>query len=288
MDPGKYDSARFMYVFNSTHTSTQQPILYFSRYNPPSSPITALEEAQQSFVSLESTKDALINSYLNGPRTLSDNRLSYLILSNPSQNLPPSPPQTPSEELASEIHFPSDLHALIDDPREFNFFICAVHFLGDGMALHTFANDLFTLLAGEDSNASGCLSTEALRTLLENEWRQHWDTQLCQPSADPDILPVSLEARLPRPLSKFQRIAHMVEFRCAQERLIGGHAFPKASTSPERERHTIVSTVSFDKDVSKMILGKCKTEGVSIAHVMFAMCNVVWARIGEGRPELPM
>ncbi|KIJ38449.1 hypothetical protein M422DRAFT_176589, partial [Sphaerobolus stellatus SS14] len=36
------------------------------------------------------------------------------------------------------------------------------------------------------------------------------------------------------------------------------------------------------------ILSKCKAEGVSIAHVLFAACNVAWIRIGKVSPELPM
>jgi hypothetical protein len=74
----------------------------------------------------------LIDSYLNGPRTLSDDRLSYLIL---------------SQTEASDTELPR--HELL---------ICATHFLGDGMALHQFANDFFSLLGSAKTDSE--LETE--------------------------------------------------------------------------------------------------------------------------------
>jgi hypothetical protein len=50
---------------------------------------------------------------------------------------------------------------------EYELFICAAHFIGDGMALHQFANDFFGLLDGASSQ-------EALDQLVSNEWKQHW------------------------------------------------------------------------------------------------------------------
>ncbi len=64
----------------------------------------------------------LIDSYLNGERTLSNNRLSYLVLS--------SRPASGSAE------------------QTFDLLICATHYVGDGMALHTFANQFLGLLGG--------------------------------------------------------------------------------------------------------------------------------------------
>jgi len=57
---------------------------------------------------------------LNGPRTLSDNRLSYLII---SQN--------------------------VSSPSDFDLLLCTTHFIGDGMSLHQFANDFLHLLAND-------------------------------------------------------------------------------------------------------------------------------------------
>lgn len=68
----------------------------------------------------------MIDSYLNGPRTLSNNRLSYLILSEGEKS---------DGSLAN-----------------YELMVCAAHFLGDGMALHQFANDFLNLLGSEKTD----------------------------------------------------------------------------------------------------------------------------------------
>ena len=83
--------------------------------------------------------EELLESYLNGPRTLSNERLSYLIVSQKK------------DEQGSE--------------RNIDFLICATHFLGDGMALHQFANDFFSLLGGE-------LDEAGLLKKLDLEWNE--------------------------------------------------------------------------------------------------------------------
>lgn len=105
---------------------------------------------------------------------MSSNRLSYLILSEPvsSPELMLTPPRTPSPTM-SEPREP-EVEATIDDglqetehSRQYELLICAMHFLGDGMALHAFANDFFGLLGGEQSEAD-------LQQLLQDEWRTRW------------------------------------------------------------------------------------------------------------------
>jgi hypothetical protein len=76
---------------------------------------------------------------LNGPRTLSSERLSYLVVSN------------------------SELQASPGADQNADFMICATHFLGDGMALHQFANDFFTLLGS-------ALDQVGLASVLAAEW----------------------------------------------------------------------------------------------------------------------
>ena len=88
----------------------------------------------------------LIDTYLNGPRTLSNERLSYLVVS--------------SEDKSQ------------DAERNYDFLICATHFLGDGMALHSFANDFFGLLGGT-------LDDKSLEEKLSTEWSER-----CLPSKD--------------------------------------------------------------------------------------------------------
>ena len=56
--------------------------------------------------------------------------------------------------------------ALPQDPQH-EILICAMHFLGDGMALHNFANEFFGLLGGDKDDCS-------LRALLDEEWNLRW------------------------------------------------------------------------------------------------------------------
>ena len=116
----------------------------------------------------------LMESFMNGPRTLSNERLSRIIISEPitSPELMPTPPRTPSPSL-SEPREPEleashdDGHQEAERTRQYELLICAMHFIGDGMALHTFANEFFGLLGGEQSD-------EDLREMLEEEWRSRW------------------------------------------------------------------------------------------------------------------
>ena len=176
MEAWEYDSARFVYA-------------------PPRSVAEALAQADNSLEFKCENKDVLINSYLNGPRTLSNERLSYLIVGNvPAERttVPPSPAATPLPSQERDEAFPS---VPADDVQEFDLLICATHFLGDGMALHTFANELFRLIAGKDKD--GCVrTTEAMEELLEQEWQTRWGAGK-QEKRSSDVLPSSLEGALP-------------------------------------------------------------------------------------------
>ncbi|KAF8735009.1 hypothetical protein AX14_002919 [Amanita brunnescens Koide BX004] len=188
----------------------------------------------------------LVDSYLNGPRTLSNERLSYLIV-----NLPNSQP-TGSDEV------------------DCDFLICATHFLGDGMALHQFANDFFSLLGGD-------WTTSDLSKILDDE--------ICNRRAAMKYLPKALEDRLPPTQDgHFQRAAKLVDYHRSQEKNIGGQAFPRQSGSP---RKTVVHNEAFDAQRTKAILKKCKAQGVSVSSALFAACNLAWARTSSQSPELP-
>jgi hypothetical protein len=109
----------------------------------------------------------LLEWYLNGPRTLSNERLSYLVVSRtpPPDDQLPTPPSTPLNSGDPPAGLTDDLTG--DRVVDFEIFICAAHFIGDGMALHQFANDFFGLLG----NAS---SVEEMEQLVADEWRQRW------------------------------------------------------------------------------------------------------------------
>ncbi|KAG6814136.1 hypothetical protein H0H92_002131 [Tricholoma furcatifolium] len=217
-------------------------------YAPPHSSENALDDAGNNMEYRVQTKDELIDSYLNGPRTLSNDRISYLMVS-----------------------FPENPHVGTDNVR-CEFLICAAHFLGDGMALHQFANEFFGLL--------GSLSMVQLSALLSTEWQDR-----CGKSTGllPD-LPSALESRLPEVRGKFAQAAARIDFEKDQQKLIGGQTFQRAASGPRR---TVVPTVSYDEDRTKGILKKCKSHGVSISSALFSICNIAWAKTREENPHLP-
>ncbi|KZT30818.1 hypothetical protein NEOLEDRAFT_1144356 [Neolentinus lepideus HHB14362 ss-1] len=247
MQEGVYDDIRFVYT-------------------PPTSVEDAILDASENLEYRTQSKDELISSYLNGPRTLSNERLSYLILSQPSSQLIPSPPVTPTLSSSSEDSQKESPSSEYEGT--YDLLICAAHFLGDGMALHQFAHDFFTLLGSEKPQTE-------LVAQLQCEWES------CRSE---NVLPPCLEDNLPVRGSKFRRAAVKVEFQKSQDRLIGGQTLSRVAG---RDRHTMVPTVSFDEERTKRMLKKCKENGVSISAALFALCNVVWARMASKR-ELPM
>lgn len=142
------------------------------------------------------------------------------------------------------------------------------------MALHQFAHEFFSLLGSPNS-------VQELEEILNQEWIERWGPQ----AVASDVLPCSIEASMPQFTGRFRRAVAAVDFKSSQNKLIGGHAFPRVSA---KERRTIVPTVSFDEDRTKAMLKTCKAHGVSISVALFALCNVVWARMHPDGGELPM
>lgn len=72
----------------------------------------------------------LIFNYMNGPRTLSNDHLSYLVISS----------SAPSSETISS------------DGVEYDLMMCAPHYTGDGTALHQSTHDLLCILTSTQTN----------------------------------------------------------------------------------------------------------------------------------------
>jgi len=245
-------------------------------FHPPASPEDAVTEAESQLEYRHQSKDDLIDSYLNGPRTLSNERLSYLIVSlTPAQDAQlPTPPSTPQTSAG----VPAELPEHLGGDRAFNYelLICAAHFIGDGMALHQFANDFFGLLGSARSQ-------EELDQLVADEWKQCWSQTL---PSDTPALPPSSDENLGTEQNRFRRAAQSIDFQNDMERQIGGQVFPRKK---DPVRHTVVPTTSFDGDLTKAMLKRCKAQGVSISSTMFAICNLAWARMSpREKQELPM
>jgi len=92
-----------------------------------------------------------------------------------------------------------------------------------------------------------------------------------------DRLPVNAASRLGRAIAR-------TDFDLSQQKFIGGHVFPLQSRGA---RHTIVPTISFDREKTKVMLKNCKSRGVSISSALFAICNIAWARTRPDGWELP-
>ncbi|QRV78000.1 hypothetical protein RhiJN_06015 [Ceratobasidium sp. AG-Ba] len=196
----------------------------------------AINDAQHQMDVRTSTKDDLLDSYLNGPRLLSSDRTSYLIIA----------------------HDPAS-------PDEHHFFLCAMHCIGDGMALHTCANEMLSFLGGK---------TDLEATLTETLGKNIQ-------------VPRSMEGSLPKFEGRWKESAAQIDEELLAKKQIGGQAFARVK-NPIRK--TVVPTVSFDEARTKKILSKCKTNGVSVSNAIFALCNIAWARMvqkKEGGAELP-
>lgn len=191
MEAWDYDSARFVYT-------------------APRSVNEALANADNALIFREASKDVLIDNYLNGERTLSNERLSCLFVGC-TRDLP-TPALTPELEKSENETRESE-----DEECQFDILMCTTHFLGDGMALHTFANELFTLLGGASSEGA-VRSTEEIETLLEAEWEKRWGTK--EASSSSAVLPPSVEEALPPVNSRLRRTAAKIDHQNSQKKLI--------------------------------------------------------------------
>lgn len=197
----------------------------------PSSYSAALRSADERYDYLdeEEASTDIIGTYLNGPRSLSSDRLAMLVVAHKGGN-------------------------------SYEVMLCATHYLGDGMALHTFMNEFYTSL-GDATNTIESLSR-----------------QIDQKITEITGIPPPLEDRMPvvGNGSRLAKAIGAVDNKRNDAKLIGGQAFPGNKT--KLDRHTVVPTFAYSTAETKKILGACKVNGATIAHAMFALCNVAWAR----------
>lgn len=77
-----------------------------------------------------------------------------------------TPPRTPSSSTEDLPPIAPQDEASVPE-AQCDILICAMHFIGDGMALHTFANDFFGLLGSDRSDAD-------LNAMLQEDWEMRW------------------------------------------------------------------------------------------------------------------
>ncbi|KZW03307.1 hypothetical protein EXIGLDRAFT_712338 [Exidia glandulosa HHB12029] len=264
IDPRSYDDVRFV-------------------YSPPKSAAAAIASARDNMEFRVQSKDDLVNTYLNGPRTLSNDRLSYVVVATP-HDTPDFPYAAPNNSFAPSLAnltllppMPS-LQNTVDGPgQEFHFLLAAPHCLGDGMALYRMSDEFFEMLASDKTDAQ-------LKELVHLEWERA--VAGAEEATCP--IPEPLEARMPEPSSRLASAFEKVDYVRSQDRLIGGHSFPRPK-SKLGPRHIVFPTYAFSAEKSKKVIKTCKAHGVSFSHALFALCNLAWARIKRGENvEQPM
>ncbi|KAF8480627.1 hypothetical protein JB92DRAFT_3040573 [Gautieria morchelliformis] len=204
-------------------------------FTPPADAQDALASADRTLHYRASTKHELISDYMNGPRTLSNDSLSYLVVS-----------QMPSQ----------------GDSDEFDLFMCAPHFIGDGTSLHQSTHDLIVLLASQKSDAQLLHDLEAQLERKQSSWLS--------------VLPPSLESRLRMPSSPLLLATHKIAFLLNQQHELGGHIFPRTQHAPRRTR---LVEHAFTKAETQAILAVCKRNGASVNNALFALSAIAWTRM---------
>ncbi|GFZ52190.1 hypothetical protein JCM24511_09963 [Saitozyma sp. JCM 24511] len=98
-------------------------------YPHPASAVDALNDARGALSYNSLTKDELFENHLNGPRLLSETRLSHLAISTTTSSTTESSPPS----------------------HTFSLFLTIPHFAGDGMTLHALTHELVLLLSANES-----------------------------------------------------------------------------------------------------------------------------------------
>ncbi|TFK56650.1 hypothetical protein OE88DRAFT_1730120 [Heliocybe sulcata] len=240
-------------------------------YDAPKSPDEVLLDANTALDYCALTKEDLADRYVNGPRTLSDSRLSYLTISQPRVG-PSSLPTPPLSPACYSTPSYEDLPT--EELYDYTIFMCAAHFIGDGMSLLDLCKTLFDILGSDKTTCQ-----------LEGQLRDEWHVKFVETTSLSHVLPVAAEGRLPTLQGKFRRAAAKVDFWRDQQKNIGGQAFPRWQS---RTRQIGIRSVSFDVEKTAKILKKCKKERMSVSLVVFALCNMAWARSQPDNKHLPM
>ncbi|KAG5645158.1 hypothetical protein DXG03_006782 [Asterophora parasitica] len=250
------------------------------RFTPPLTSHDALAEAQGALYFRDQSKEELIDTYMNGPRTLSTERMSYLVVSSPSFSptstiLTPQAGGTQQEQEADKSY------------QTYHLFMVAPHFTGDGTSLHQATHDLLALLASPSSE------DEIIAELDLADWAARlpasWESRCTQydnsHDADPNTNTTSntntntgadddKDKGVPR--GRFVRVAARVHAVCAKAREVGGHAFARlptpasSSSKPTQTHRTILLERVYTPSETRAVLAHCRAHGVTVNHALEA------------------
>jgi hypothetical protein len=156
---------------------------------------------------VKSDKDELLNRYLNGKRILGSDHLSHLFFSS---RFSKTSLTASLEHLRANLE--EDSIRDTEEPTKYDILIATTHYIGDGMALHNFATEFFTLLSSQVGPAQ-----LSLDVLLKAEWNKR-----CHSTAfkSKQALPLNLELRLPTAGGPCKRAIAKAEFHNHQRKLI--------------------------------------------------------------------
>ncbi|KAG5652510.1 hypothetical protein H0H81_004782 [Sphagnurus paluster] len=282
------------------------------RFTPPANRTAALAEARAALHFRTESKDELISNYMNGARTLSDQHLSYLVISasprspyayasttsTSAGSAPPAaaPAPTNPDPVHDWLQHPpaqgpapgsvEEAQAQLEGEAEYDLLMCAPHYTGDGTSLHQATHDLLVLLAsdaseevilgGVDLGPTGKGGDGEGGNLALADWASR--------------LPPAFEDRCRVPRTRFARAGAKVSFALTRAGEVGGHAFqrtpapstsmqPAPSTKLKPKHKTILWQRVYSAEETRRVLGRCKGRGVTVNHALEAACAGAWGRV---------
>ncbi|KAJ7485656.1 hypothetical protein FB451DRAFT_1083131 [Mycena latifolia] len=217
-------------------------------YTPPASPRKAVEEAGDALgIYDDKTGLELVHAFtdLAMPRKLSAARLAHMDVAR---------------------HGP-----VANGIEEFEILILTLHAINDGISAHRLADTLLELLGGGEPGGAPRTDAELAR-LLEMEWTARWDCSRVDANA---VIVPATEGHFLQPRSKLQNAAWAVDHANVQRRAVGGHTIPRIK-SPKTKYE--LSYVVFSAHETASTVAACKTQRVTLASAMFALCSLAWIR----------
>ncbi|KAF5373111.1 hypothetical protein D9758_001718 [Tetrapyrgos nigripes] len=186
--------SRHPLLVSTVTIDAEHPNRAFFNFCPPGTKEDAISEARKALTFTNQSEEELIHDYMNGPRTLSNDHLSTLVISTPRQAKNSSAQETTHYDLL----------------------MCAPHFAGDGSSLHQCSHELLALIASQLPDAQ--LSEEIRFGAVS--WK--------------DVLPPALETRLPVPQSPLAKAASKINYAQTLRKEVGGHVFARSQRGPQR------------------------------------------------------
>ena len=122
------------------------------------------------------SRSELTDSFVNGQRTLSDDCLSYLMISQPGMSTSFIDSLLYLLYLSTETEIKSQ-----GASRRYDLYFCATHFSGDGISINKLANHFLGLLGSDNTQSQ-------LDTILSDELYSRWGKRMYDVSASTTIV----------------------------------------------------------------------------------------------------